>query len=299
MKATPTSRVGGLVTGVLCVIAGALVGGGSRLPDAAATGGTSIANEQTAPERPKPGDADIWYLGHCGFAVRTSRHLLIFDYQELRDGPQPRVRPAKPGLDTGWIDPAEIGRDRVRVFVTHGHTDHFDRVIESWTPAVPDIHYFFGWQAGNDPSHHYLIGPRATWSKDGLDITTINSHHSDVPEVAFLVQVDGVVIYHNGDYQMDYEADFPYLATRATSIDLAFVPGVARPDLKYAIQNADLFKRFAPRAVFPMHAQAGAPMYLEFAEAFRQRTPGLPMMVPQTLGDRFVYRGRQISRATR
>lgn len=244
-----------------------------------------------------PGEATVWYLGHCGFAIRTARHLLIFDYQEKRDGPQPRTLPAAGGLDRGWVDPAQIARDRVRVFVSHSHDDHFDPVVFGWRKTVPDIAYYFGWNASNDPANHYLVGPRATCAGDGLEIITINSHHSGVPEVGFLVKVDGLAIYHNGDYRMDYQADFPYLQAHAARLDLAFVLGVSDESIQYGRQNRDLFDRFRPNAVFPMHAEAGARMYKEFAEAFRARVPGLPIMVPERLGDRFEYRGGKISRS--
>lgn len=268
-----------------------------------AVGATAVATgRQPTPGQPalqglKTGDARIWYLGHCGFAVRTERHLLVFDYQERRDGPQPRTRPTTPGLDRSWVDPVEIARDRVRVFTSHAHDDHFDPVTFAWRKAVPDIAYFFGWKVADDPAYHSLVGPRATHAADGLEIATINSHHSGVPEVAFLVKVDGLVIYHNGDYRMDYQADFPYLQQHARGVDLAFVPGVSDEKFQYALQNRDIFERFHPRAVFPMHAEAGAPMYREFAAAFRARLPGLPVMVPEKLGDRFEYRGGRISRS--
>lgn len=244
-----------------------------------------------------PGEATVWYLGHCGFAIRTSRHLLIFDYQEQRDGPQPRTRPPAGGLDSGWVDPAELARDRVRVFVSHSHDDHFDPVIFGWRKSVSDIAYYFGWKAAEDPANHYLVGPRATYVGDGLEIVTINSHHSGVPEVGFLVKVDGLAIYHNGDYRMDYQADFPYLQTHAPRLDLAFVLGVSDESIQYGRQYRDLFDRFRPNAVFPMHAEAGARMYKEFADAYRTRIPGLPVMVPERLGDRFEYRGGKISRS--
>lgn len=244
-----------------------------------------------------PGEATVWYLGHCGFAIQTARHLLIFDYQERRDGPQPRARGWATGLGAGRVDPAEIARDRVRVFVSHAHEDHFDPVIFGWRQAVPDIAYYFGWKAADDEAYHYLAGPRATHSADGLDIVTINSHHSGVPEVAFLVKVDGLAIYHNGDYRMDYQADFPYLRKHAARFDLVFVLGVSDESIQYGQQNRDLVERFNPGAVFPMHAEAGARMYREFAAAFRARLPGLPVMIPEKLGDRFEYRGGRISRS--
>ena len=121
------------------------------------------------------GGAEVWYLGHCGYAVRTSDHLLIFDYQERRDGQQPKSRPDRPSLAAGWIAPEEIKGLKVRVFVSHAHNDHYDPVILTWKEAVPDIAYYFGWKATDDPSHHVLAGPRAGLAADGLEIATINS----------------------------------------------------------------------------------------------------------------------------
>ena len=255
------------------------------------------AGGQPAAPALQAGEATIWYLGHCGFAVRTAKHLLIYDYQERRDGPQPRTRGGAVGLDTGWVDPAAVARDTVRVFVSHSHEDHFDPVIFGWRERIPDIAYYFGWKAADDPANHYLVGPRAALADDGLEILTINSHHSGVPEVAFLAKVDGLAVYHNGDYRMDYKADFPYLQKHAARFDLVFVLGVSDESIQYGQQNRELFERFTPGAVFPMHAEAGARMYREFEAAFGARIPGLPIMVPEKLGDRFEYRDGRISRS--
>ena len=72
---------------------------------------------------PGPGVATIWYLGHCGYAVKTARHLLLFDYIELEE--QVRER----GLSKGFVDPAEIAAANLSVFVSHSHLDHYDPVI--------------------------------------------------------------------------------------------------------------------------------------------------------------------------
>ena len=66
-----------------------------------------------------------------------------------------------------------------------------------------------------------------------------------------------------------------------------------------ALQNRDLFERFKPGAVFPMHAEAGSRMYHDFESAFRVRMPALPVMVPEKLGDRFEYRAGRITRSGR
>ncbi|MBP1661141.1 MAG: putative metal dependent hydrolase [Candidatus Aminicenantes bacterium] len=246
---------------------------------------------QAVPESPPPGGAFVWYLGHCGYAVQTRDHLLIFDYQERTDGRQPKTKPARPSLASGWIDPVEIKDLKVRVFASHSHEDHFDPVIFSWQAAIPDILYYFGWKATDDAAHAYLLGPRAGLKSGGLEIDTINSHHSGVPEVAWLIKVDGLVIYHNGDcLPDDPAAAHDHLRTKTGVIDLAFVFPVIAEGEKYTIQERDFFKKFRVGAAFPMHAKAGDAMYLDFQKAFQAEFPGLVIHVPMTLGQKFVYR---------
>ena len=239
---------------------------------------------------PPPGGAVVWYLGHCGYAVRTQNHLLVFDYQERQDGRQRKSRPERPALASGWIDPGEIKPLKVRVFVSHSHEDHYDEVILGWRKAVPDIAYYFGWKAAGVPSDNYLVGPRAELASGGLEIATINSHHSGVPEVAWLVKVDGLVVDHNGDCQPeDPASEHAFLKTKTDSIDLAFVFPVYGEGEKYTVQNIDFFKKFRVRAAFPMHVQAGDAMYLDFQRSFQARFPGLSIHVPMTLGQKFVF----------
>jgi len=241
-------------------------------------------------DTPAAGNAVIWYLGHCGYAVRTQNHLLVFDYQEKQDGRQPKTRPPQPALVNGWIEPAEIRNQRVRVFVSHSHADHYDPVIFSWKGAVSDIAYHFGWKAADEPSYHYLAGPRAELKSGGIEIATINSHHSGVPEVAWLIKVDGLVLYHNGDCQPDDPvSEHSFLKTKTDTIDVAFVFPVYAEGEKYAIQNVDFFTRFRVRAVLPMHVQAGDAMYLGFQKEFSARFPGLAIHVPMKIGQRFEF----------
>ncbi len=259
----------------------------------------AIARERARGQAPEakapPARAEVWYLGHCGYAVRTAGHLLIFDYQESRDGRTPKVRPDRPALASGWIDPREIKDLKVRVFVSHSHTDHFDPAIFTWKETVPDIAYFFGWQAADDPSYHYLLGPRAELASGGLEIATINSHHSGVPEVAWLVEVDGLVIYHNGDcLPSDPAAEHAFLKTKADTVDLAFVFPVTAPNERYTVQEEDFFRKFRVRAAFPMHASAGDAMYLDFRRTFEAKFPGLPIHVPTAMGQKWAYANGRI-----
>jgi L-ascorbate metabolism protein UlaG (beta-lactamase superfamily) len=281
---------------ILAIILFALVAVGSQAPgqrtslSASSTRGPAGPASRAFSEDPGAGGAVVWYLGHCGYAIRTPNHLLVFDYQEQRDGRQPKARPERPSLASGWIDPVKIKRLKIRVFVSHSHGDHFDPVIFSWRQTIPDISYFFGWKAADDPSCAYFVGPRAELESGGLEIATINSHHSGVPEVGWLVNVDGLVIYHNGDCQPDDPcSEHDFLRTKTDAIDLAFVFPVFEEGQKYTIQGRDFFKKFRVRAAFPMHAQAGDAMYLGFQKAFQAAFPGLAIHVPMTMGQKFVF----------
>jgi len=222
----------------------------------------------------KKGEAIVWSLGHCGFAVKTQSRLLIFDYYS-RGWP----RPEKPSLANGFINPEEIKDQHVTVFVSHSHGDHFDPVILSWQSTVKDIQYIFGWKAGKGDRAIDMPAPRATKTLGAMEIFTVNCEHNDVPEVAYLVKVDGLAIYHSGDYMGpidNFQADMNYLLGKAGTIDLAFIG-------KFP-QAASL----KPRVVFPIHAYNREFMYGAFArEAAAKKLPSR-VICPENKGDRFM-----------
>ncbi len=207
----------------------------------------------------------VWFLGDNGWAVNIGDKMLIFDYIEGDYAP-PLSATENRGLDHGYIDPQELASFDVYVFVTHEHFDHYDRVIYRWEDYCERITYIFGWQAGTDPDHHYLIGPRAQERVGDIEISTINSHHSGVPEVAYLVEVDGVMIYHNGDYMSDYEADYAYLGTITDQIDIAFVIGWPYPENQYFQQALLLAEVFHPAYMFESYPAGNADKAEQFSE---------------------------------
>lgn len=229
---------------------------------------------------------EIWYLGHCGFAVRSGRKLLVFDY--LPERGTPSVDPEAPGLADGIIDPADLEGLDVYVFTTHSHSDHFDPVILEWEEEVDGIQYFFGWEAGENPAHHYLVGPRATQEVDGMEIYTINSHHSGVPEVAYLIHLDGRWVYHNGDYRQDYIPDFQYLATLTDHMDLVFHAGLVNPEWQYTQQGLYLLEHFSPDLFFPIHNGGNEEEGEAFAADVSARGFETEVPVPRRRGDRWV-----------
>ena len=223
------------------------------------------------------GEAIVWSLGHCGFAVRTRAHLLIFDYIRGR-GPVPD----RPSLANGFVNPEEIKDQNVVVFVSHDHPDHFDRTILSWRSAIQNITYVFGWRTGLGDGTIEMPAPRAARTLGGVEIYTINEEHDDVPEVSYLVKVDGVSLFHSGDYirPLDtYQSDMAYVLGKAGRIDIAFLSRVFHA------------KSLAPRVVFPTHAWDREYMYGAFArEAAQEKVPSR-VICPENKGDRFALGG--------
>jgi len=258
---------------------------------------TGFSAESPAMEQAlKSGEATIWYLYHCGYAVKTGTKLLVFDYVEkMRGERDPAFQPpAHPALANGWINPEEIKDLDVVVFVSHSHGDHYDEVIRSWEKTVKNIRYVFGWDAGTGRNVYSLAGPRGEAKFDGMEIATVNSHHSGVPESAFLVKVDGLTIYHNGDYvgrMGDYAtapsnvpADMEYLKTKFRAVNLLFLDAYVGEDVVQILQN------LKPSVLFPMHYGNREEKYREFARDLKRAGVNVPVFCPAKPGDRFEYR---------
>ena len=226
-------------------------------------------------------EAVVWYLLHCGFAVKTQSKLLIFDYIHKRLRAPEDTTPAS--LSNGRINPAEIADLDVYVFVSHEHTDHFDETIFNWRDSIPNITYFFGWDASNNPPDHTMIGPRAVYTDDNIEVYTINSHHSGVPEVAYLVKTDSLVIYHGGDYNQDYEADIPYLKQFAPKVDIAMLDDWCGGPI------AAVLEQLSPGLVFPQHFGGDEASPRKIPACVEEQNLPIRVESPQHRGERFNY----------
>jgi ankyrin repeat protein/L-ascorbate metabolism protein UlaG (beta-lactamase superfamily) len=226
-------------------------------------------------ERLKMGEAMVWFLGHSSWAVRTCSHFLVFDYTG-RSG-----RGADdPGLSNGNIVPEEIAHEDVLVFTSHAHGDHFNPIIYSWKSKLPRSRYFFGWDL-NAPIDVYSFGePRAELEMADVKIHTVYDHHETVPEVAFLIGIDGIDMLFSGDYLGRVEQDLPYLKSLTKGVDIAFCGSGGRI---YTTAVNEL----GAKVYFPMHAW---PFMYEGFSYFRSGVKSACIVPALFPGDRFLYR---------
>lgn len=242
----------------------------------------------------KDGSAAFWYLGHNGWGIKTENHFLIVDYWEFG------ARPDQPALANGWVNPDELKGQDVIVFVSHDHGDHFDPAIFDWQESLPGIKYVMGFEPRDVPPYTY-IAPRQSISLDGLVITAIESNDTGA---GFLIELDGLVIYHSGDHA-NRERDFsgPYLAEieflqqMNKPIDIAFMPisGCGFGDqeaVKLGVyKTLDMLN---PRVFCPMHAINNEIRYRDFVDQADQDGFRQQMFASEIRGDRFYYKKGKI-----
>jgi L-ascorbate metabolism protein UlaG (beta-lactamase superfamily) len=229
-------------------------------------------------------------LGHSGWAVETESRFLIFDYWERNEPEVPR------SLSNGHIAPEEIEDKSVIVFVTHSHADHYDPRILEWDRKLPDVTYVFGWKIDDDAENHILCGEkRETIELDGVAIRTIHHDFDDIPESAFLVELDGLVIFHSGDhgngpppFTNEFVSNIDYIAKSAPEIDVAFIPLWG--------EEAYVIEKLKPKVTFAMHDLGREHKYKELEKTVAQNELPTTPIAAEKKGDRFFYRNGGVNR---
>ena len=199
--------------------------------------------------------ARIWYLYNSGFAVQTAGHFLIFDYYKRS--------PKGKGLESGVIDPAAISTHDVLVFVSHKHGDHYNREILDWGKMIPRLRLVLSNDIAKVPGA-LMVGPGEKLSHHDFKLETLASNDEGV---AFVIEIDGLCIYHGGDlnwWHWDGEPDdynegmaasykSQISLLRGKSIDLAFVPVDPRLEKQYAWGINYFMQSLNVRWAVPMH----------------------------------------------
>lgn len=201
--------------------------------------------------------ATITYLGHSGFAVETSDHFLVFDYF-LDD-------PLDGGLGDGVISPKELPQKDTIAFVSHSHHDHFNRRIFDWRREISGIGYVLSDDISRVPGEDILwASPEKEYPFHGMRISTLTSTDMGV---AFVVEVDGLRLYHAGDLnwwhwigepdednermKCRYQQEVGRL--KGIPIDVAFVPLDPRQEENYLLGLDYLLRHVQVDKAIPMH----------------------------------------------
>ena len=199
----------------------------------------------------------VTHIYHSGFLVELEHTLLLFDYYQ---GQLPPLNPQKP----------------LFVFVSHLHYDHFDPIIWQLSQQHPQVFYVVDQAISVPPEHKALtVQPRREYQWQGLVIRTLQSTDEGS---AFVVQAEGLQIYHAGDlnwWHWEGEPDQANLwhdqafhaeldSLRGQTLDLAFIPLDPRQQDNAWWGFADFLKACPCRHVFPMHYADNKPGMLAY-----------------------------------
>ncbi len=203
--------------------------------------------------------AEVWYLFNSGFAVKHGGRMLIFDYYNL----SPLKKHA--GLDGGVVEPEALRGLDVTVFTSHAHMDHFNPAVLKWSREVPGVRYVMSCDINAGRTANVTTAyPNAAYMVGDVRVRTLKSTDEGV---AFVVEADGIKIYHAGDLNWwhwegepehenkamakAYKAEIEKI--KGETFDLAFVPVDPRLGKEY-LWGLDYFmKNCGARVIFPMH----------------------------------------------
>lgn len=230
--------------------------------------------------------AVIYYLGHSGWAVKTKKHFLIFDYYESKRKVEHK------SINEGFINPDEIRDTNVCFFVSHRHYDHYDPIIHEIKNKVSDVKYFAGWKSRTEK----FIGvpPHSNIEMDDIEITSLESTDEGA---GFLVKVDGLSILHGGDHaywtenSKDlFKTEIDYISEKTNEVDILFLPIANYRGLRpkcitdgvvYAINKLNA------QAIFPMHGRKNVNLYKEFSKEVSEMN--FNIFCAEKEGHKFIY----------
>lgn len=226
-------------------------------------------------------DISVEYLGGSGFFVAIGGTGMLFDASE--HGGDPRRMPEKAALSA---------MDRLYVFVSHRHEDHF-------SPAVYDL-------CGEDAT--YVLGEGvpepyrgerlAVGEEKSFGPVTVRAFGSTDEGVSFLVTYAGVTLFHAGDLNLWHWREESSVAEIEAAeaafyaciepipkgtIDVAFFPVDPRQGSMYDAGAGYFVMTVKPKVFIPMHFQGRADVALRFAVT--GETPHTQVVAVQEAGD--------------
>jgi len=243
--------------------------------------------------------ASIFHLYHSGVAVRSSNNLLVFDY--FNDYPAAGKDQSTEAFSGGVIGKKELSTpEEVFVFVSHNHGDHYNSIIFEWEEYRPDIKYIISddIKAFRDSDNINVVSKDQEINTGGIRVKTFGSTDKGV---SFLVELEGIKIFHAGDLNWWYWDNFSeeQLAVeereykdeiakiKGENIDIAFVPVDPRLGDYYHLGGDYFIKEIKPALFVPIHFADNYSITTQYYR--RMKKEGTEVAVIKGRGERIIY----------
>ena len=233
------------------------------------------------------GEAVAWYLNHRGWAIKTSKHFLVFDAEEFGV-----TRPTDPALANGFLTPVELADQNVLALYTcyHGLIGEpaYIHEIEDSLAAIGYVHQVADAWRGSDATIY--LSPHDQTSAGDVEIVTVPVTE-EMPSLGYLLKVDGLVIYYAGFRAEDGEKfrhEIDFLADHTDRVDLAFVQWVAPDEEDNEVRQ--FVERFDPRAVLILSPDRRENLFPEMASRLRSWGFDGQIFTAALAGDEYVFK---------
>lgn len=237
--------------------------------------------------------ATIHFLGNSGVAVKTEKHFLVFDYY-LDDSPGRRR------LEEGVVTARSFPEDlQGVVLVSHNHADHFNPVIFKWRETIPTVEYILSSDVRTHADCRRIQKDETLTLPDGMAVRAFDSTDAGV---CFLVEVDGLTLFHAGDFNLWHWQDestadevkrakhafltiMKQIQAQDPKIDIAFFPVDPRMGRGHDAGAAYFIDKLHPALTVPIHFGE----QFDVAAAFAARTDVGRVFAPAHRGDVMEY----------
>ena len=142
----------------------------------------------------------VTYVWHSCFVVELDKSILVFDYFPKEAVETVHFEGKMPELDAN---------KHIYVFASHSHKDHFSLEVLRWREKYSQISYIFSkdirlgraylLRNGFDPEIKKQIHFVSVIEKYEIGDLVVETLRSTDAGVAYLVQAEGLSIYHAGD----------------------------------------------------------------------------------------------------
>ena len=213
----------------------------------------------------------VTYFYQSAFTVALKKTLLIFSYRQ-EDVPQ---LPENLRLNEKDFH----GFNNILVFVPNGSFFHHDPAIYQWKRSFP-ITYLLTQDAAREAPRMANVRPCREGDQFSIGMSRIAVHGSTDKGVSFLVEAEGLTIFHAGDLNLWHwreentlreiaraEQQFYQVVAKLpkNKIDICFFPLDPNQGGFYDAGANHLIMAIRPRVFFPMHFGARSEIAAEYA----------------------------------
>ena len=240
---------------------------------------------------------ELYFLSNSGFALLLDKSMLVFDY--FRDVPANGQR----CLTGGVMGKSELAcKQRVYVFASHMHPDHFNPRIFAWQEEKEDICYLLdeGIRPKAQPAKHAVFLKKGDVYQD--EQLLARAFGSTDIGISFYLEIEGLKLFHAGDLNLWHwkdEADSRYVQQARQAffeemqeirdaigeLDLAFFPVDARMGSEYDEGALYFVETMKPKVLIPMHS-GNYQAFRDFAA--KAQTAQTKILCPEYRGQRLI-----------